>query len=701
MFFMPKLVRQNGDSDCGLAALATITKYYKRPVRLESIRSVSGLGATAIHMASLQRVAERIGFESRGVRVDPESLGQLVLPSVAHVRDADGRGHYVVVFRVQKHRILIGDPADGISWQSRKEFESRWTGAMLLLYPDESSIGDRPAATPMKRLVGLLWGNQAAILQSFVCGLMLTMMGLVTSLAVQHLVDALAGVGKAELLTAIGCAMLMTVIARVAFSFMQKYLLAFVGRRFDLRAGSELTEKLLGLPSRFFSGRQTGELIGRYHDIAAVRSVVAGSAHEVIGDGVLLVVAGSVLWIYDPFLAVIAYAFVPLLLLAIACSYASTRSLSRRCMQQASELSGHLVENVEGMETIQAFGLQEDRLVDTQQRLASLSRSAFRWEMLSAGMGGFSNFVTESAGVAILWLGAGRVLEGHLTVGQLMFFYTLSTLVFGPLERLASFHLQLQEALVALDRLDEILSHSDDSDVAPSEILNPGLSQLPTIRVEQLSFGFSDGSDVLDDVNISIPGGKTTALVGHSGSGKSTLLRLLAGFETEYRGTVCVDKCDLQHMDTNAWRKNVGWVGQESFFFMGTIRENLTMGVDPSMRNAPETLQRMAEMCRLTGADGFINELPLGYETALHERGDNLSGGQRQRLAIVRALLRRPTWLLLDEATSQLDSSAQAGITAALRNLDFPTTIVMVAHRLNSIRHADSIHVLDQGTIRQ
>jgi ATP-binding cassette subfamily B protein len=687
-------VRQNDQSDCGAAALATIALHYRRPLGLQQLRDLAGTDRVGTNLLGLLQAAEKLGFSAKGVRGSYETLPQVPLPALAHVRTAEGLGHFVVLHRVQQNTVVVADPGRGIQKLSRDEFCQRWTGYLLLVVPEQvvarAGTGGAPAS-PWRRFLSLLGCHTPVLVEAFGCALLMTVLGLATSYFVQHLVDNVLVRHEERLLNALGIGMVLVILFRTLFGILRQYLLAHVGRKVDLGLISGYARHLLGLPLRFFEMRRVGEILSRVNDAAKVREAVSGTALTAVVDGTLVVLLLVVLWLYDLPLALAATAFVPLLVLGVVAHHPATRRRSREMMERVAQLSAHLVEDVSGVETVKAFGAERARAEEGEGRLVSFIQSAFSLQKLGLSMEALATSVTALAGLAILWCGGHRVMGGALTVGQLLFFYSLLGYMLEPLQRLASMNLKVQEALVAVDRLYQIL----DLELEPlgGERKVPFAGVREAIELREVSFRYGCRANVLEGLSLRIPAGLTVAVVGESGSGKSTLLKLLLGFYAPSEGQILIDGVDLGDFELTSLRGRIGLVAQDPFIFNGTLRENIALG------RPGATPEEILEAARAAGLAEFIASLPDRYETVIGERGANLSGGQRQRLAIARALLRRPEILIFDEATSHLDTITEQALQENLQTALAGKTVVLVAHRLSTIRQAGLIYVLHQGRI--
>jgi ATP-binding cassette subfamily B protein len=694
MFRRYACVRQDGPSDCGAAALATVARHYRRPVGLEQMRELAGTDRLGTNLLGLLKAAEKLGFAAKAVKGAYDKLPHAPLPAIAHVRTEEGRGHFVVLHAVRRRGVVVADPGCGVRALSRAQFCQDWTGHLLLLVPDPAAACVRAgggAVSPWRRFLSLLGWHVPVLVEAAFCALLMTVLGVATSYFIQHLVDSVLVRGEGTLLNALSLGMVLVVLFRTLFGALRQYLLAHVSRKVDLALISGYTRHILVLPLRFFETRRVGEILSRVFETSKVREAISSATTTAVVDGVLVSLLVVVLWLYDAPLALAATAFVPVLVASAAVHHPFSRRRAREAMDNGSALSAHLVEDISSVETVKAFGAERARAEEGEARLVGFVQSLFSLERLGISTSAVGTFVTGLAGVVILWYGGQRVMSGALTVGQLMFFYTLLGYLLEPLDRLASVSLKLQDALVAIDRLFQVMDLEPEQPAGPPKARFERLNE--AIELREVSFRYGTRANVLEGVNLRIPAGRTVAVVGASGSGKSTLLKLLLGFYSPSAGRVLLDGVDMRNLDLESLRSRIGLVAQDPFLFNGSIRENIALGCPGA------TLEEVMEAARAAGLDEFIAGLPEGYETALGDRGANLSGGQRQRLAIARALLRRPEVLIFDEATSHLDTATERAIQASLRGALAGRTVVLVAHRLSTIRHADLICVLDKGRV--
>jgi ATP-binding cassette subfamily B protein len=694
MFRKYACVRQRDLTDCGAAALATVALHYRRPLGLEQVRDLAGTDRVGTNLLGLLKAAERLGFSAKGVKGPYEALSRVPLPAIAHVRTEEGLGHFVVLHRVRKKAVVVADPAGGVRKLTRDQFCRRWTGYLLVLVPEADvtpAVAGQAPASPWRRFLGLLRPHTPVLLEAFLCALLMTALGLSTSYFIQHLVDSVLVRHEGRLLNALGIGMVLILVFRTLFGMLRHYLVAHVGRKVDLALIAGYNRHLLTLPMRFFEMRRVGEILSRVSDAAKVREAISGTTLTAVVDGTLVLSLLAVLWLYDVQLALVATAFVPLLVAGVALHHPAATRLSRQAMECAAQLSAHLVEDVSGVETVKAFGAERARLAGGEARLVGFVQQLFALQKIGLSMNALGTLVTSLAGIVVLWYGGHRAMAGALTIGEMLFFYTLLGYLLGPLERLASVNVKAQDALVAVDRLYQILDVEVEAAGGGKRLTFPGVRG--TLELQDVSFRYGFRANVLDKVNLRIPAGRTVALVGASGSGKSTLLKLLLGFYEPTEGRVLIDGVDMRDFELESLRGRIGLVAQDPFIFNGSIRDNLALG------RPGTTPEEVREAARAAGLEEFIAGLPERYDTLIGERGANLSGGQRQRLAIARALLRNPEVLIFDEATSHLDTATERAIQASLRRALAGRTVVLVAHRLSTIQHADLIYVLDKGRV--
>jgi len=689
MFRRYVCVRQADQTDCGPAALATVALHHGARISRERLRDVTGTDRVGTNLLGLLQGAEKLGMRGRAVKGDWNGLATIPLPAIAHVRTPEGLGHYVVIHRVLDDAVIVANPAAGIERRAREAFCASWTGFVLIATPTDE-LARSSEVSPGRRFIRLVARQRRLLVEAFACAVVMTVLGLSTSLFVQHLTDSVLVQGQTGLLDALGIGMLVIVGFRAAFTALRGYLMAFAGRRTGFELLADYVRHILYLPMRFYELRQAGDVLARVQDAVRVRDAISGVTLSMLVDGAMVVFALAALWLQDTRLAIVATVFVPVLLLAMFAHHPAARRRTRLVMEQSARVQTQLVEDVGGVETIKALGLEPVRHDDGETKLADLLGLAFDQQKLGISTQTIATVVMGAATIVVLWYGGHRVIAGGLSLGQLLFCYTLLGYLLAPLERLAGAQLQLEDAIIALDRLYQIMDL--ELEVGHARGLPcQGIAQ--GITLDGVSFKYGTRAAVLDRISLDIPAGKRVALLGESGSGKTTLLKLLQRFYDPTEGRVLIDGVDARDFDVESLRARIGVVSQDPFLFAGSLRENL-LSARPDAAPA-----ELLDAIRVAGLEETIGALPERLETQVGDRGTALSGGQRQRVAIARAVLRRPELLILDEATSHLDSTTERAVQQALDTVLRGKTVVVVAHRLATVRDADIIYVIHRGKL--
>jgi ATP-binding cassette, subfamily C, bacteriocin exporter len=565
------IVRQEDGSDCGAAALATIALHYRWPIRILELRDLVGTDRGGTSLLSMMRAAEILGFSARGARGSYESLFRVPLPAVAHLRNVDGSGHFVVIHRVRRDSVVLANPARGIEAVSREQFCRLWTNHLLLIVPGHADRGTKRDAVPVSplwRFARLMAPHRTVLVEAFICAIVMTVLGVSTSYFIRHLVDSVLAHNDGRLLNALGIGMVLVILFRALFGVARDYLVAHVGRKVDLALVARYARHLQGLPMQFFETRQVGEIISRITDTYKVRDTVSGVTLTTVVDGTLVSVLLAVLWSCDSWLALVATTLLPVLVVGVAAHHPAARERSRMAMVHGERLFAHLAENVCGVETFKAYGAEHSRADAGESWLVELTSSLFSLKKLGISMNTLGKLVTALAGTAILWYGGHRVMNEALTMGELIFFYTLLACLLEPLERLTSVNLQLQEALVAIDRLYQVMDMQVEELGDERKVVFRGVRD--AIELHDVGFRYGSRGAVLGGLNLRIPAGRTVAIVGESGSGKSTILKLLMGFYVPTEGRITIDGLNMQDFGLRSLRSGIGLVSQDPFIFTGS-----------------------------------------------------------------------------------------------------------------------------------
>lgn len=688
-------IRQRDITDCGAACLASVAAHYRLQLPVSRIRQYAGTDNRGTTVLGLLEAAEKLGFQARAAKGQADSLPKIPLPAVAHVVLKNGLHHFVVIDKVTGRHIRIMDPAEG---RTRKEpvstFIGHWTGVLILLAPAENFRPANERVPHFKRFLLLVTPHKSAVLEMLAGALIYTLLGLSASIYMQKTVDHVIPEGNIRLLNLLGFGMIAILVLEVCIGSFKSVLGLRTGQHIDAGLVLGYYKHLLQLPQRFFDTMRVGEIISRTNDAVKIRLFINDVALNIVVN--LLIVAFSValMFFYYWKLALIMLALIPVYIALYWISDLVNKKWQRRLMEHGADLETHLVESLNAARTIKRFGLEQHVHLTTENRFITLLRSVYQSSIRGVLIGSASDLFTRLCTIILLWCGAYFVIRRELTAGELLSFYALMGYFTGPALSLIGANKNIQDALIAADRLFEIIDLDAESQPAHAIELTPALAG--DIRFNNIHFRYGARAIVFSGLDLTIRKNQTTAIVGESGSGKSSLLSLLQNLYPLKEGNITIGGIDITHFSTASLRQQIGVVPQQVDLFSGTLIENIAIG------DGQPDLQRLLVIAKITGLHEVIEKLPDNYNTILNENGTNLSGGQRQRLAIARALYRNPEILILDEATSHLDPASERTIQEALDWFKQQNkTLIIIAHRLSTIRHADEIIVLKDGKVQE
>lgn len=690
---MPR-VKQHDATDCGAACLYSIARHHGKRLPLSRIRQLASTDRRGTTVLGLVEAASELGFRARGVRGPVQSLSAVPVPAVAHVLAEGGLLHFVVLCRVGSTYVRVMDPADGhMHSLALPEFTRRWTGVLVLLAPgEEFRPGSMEKSLP-RRLWQLAWPHRRVMTQALAGAIAYTVLGLATAVYVQKVVDHALPDSNAYLLHVMGAAMLGIVLAQAVMGWTRNLLVLRTGQEIDAALILGYYKHLLALPQRFFDTMRVGEVLSRINDAVKIRAFVNDVALDLLVSVLVLVFSFAMMFTYSPVLALVMCGAIPGYVAIYYGANRLNRTTERRTMERAAELEAHLVESLGSIATIKRFGLERSAGWKAEAGLVRLLRPVYRSGRISIASGAATETLNRAATVALFWIGGLFVIGQRLTTGELMSFYALLGYLTGPTAALIGSNRTIQSALIAADRLFEVMDLELDDRPRLAELRRASVGD---ITFRGVAFRYGARRHVFNSLDMVIRHGSTTAIVGPSGCGKSTVAAILQGIYPIHVGQVRIGGLDLRDVTPASLRRRIGIVPQKVELFSGSILENLTLGA-----RAPD-LERLAEICDRLGMREMIDSMPGALHAQVGENGVELSGGQRQRIAIARALYRDPEVLILDEAASALDPLAEREVRDELcRMRSAGKTIVMIAHRLSGITWADTILVLSGGVVAE
>lgn len=685
-------VKQRDVTDCGAACLVSVAASYGVQFSVSKVRQTAGTDKRGTSMLGMVEAATKMGFQAKAVRAGVEVVRQIPLPCIAHVLLENGLQHFVVLYRIKGEHLVYMDPGTGTLVKSRQSaFIKIWTGVLLLLEPSGSISLSNHTISTHKRLYDLLAANRSLLLQGFIGALVYTLLGLSLSIYIQKLVDTILLDGDLGLLNLASIMMIFLLCIQQYTGTFKTILGLQVGQRLDATLITHYLRHLLKLPQFFFDTMRTGEVLSRINDAVMIRNFVSDTVMQIIVNLLILVCSFLLMFFYSVKLALMMLVLLPVYGVLYFLSHKINRYWQRKLMEKGAAMETELVGTLQASTTIKRFGLEEVMMEKNESGLIALLRTVYDTGIRNIALSSVAEFVTRLFTLLILWVGSILVIEKTLTPGTLLSFYSIIGYFTGPVLVLIGSTKSFQEAMIAADRLFEIM------ELDPEEALQIGNHQPAykpgDIIFDQVGFRYGTRQTIFHELSFKIAKGSCIGIAGESGSGKSTLLHLLLRLYPLQHGHIYIGDTDIEELHLVELREKIAVVPQETDILSGTILENICL-------NKLIDIATVKQLCQQVGLDDFIRSLPDGYHTMLNEQGSGLSGGQKQKIGIVRALYRQPSILLLDEATASLDTISEAAVQNCLTYYkEKGITIIIVAHRLSTLQFCDEVLVLKNGEI--
>ena len=686
-------IKQHDITDCGAACIATICRQNNLKIPISRIREVAGTDKQGTNVYGMIKSLEHLGFTAKGVKGDREAFfTKFPLPAIAHVVAEGSLLHFVVIHKITKKKIIVADPAKGIVKYTPEKFFEIWTSVLIITVPTDKFRKGNEVRGLWGRFFSLLTPQKGLIINIFFASLVYTILGIGASFYFKIMMDEILPNSLEKTLTVISIGVLVLYLFQTLLGAFRSHMLLFLSQRLDISIILGYYKHVLGLPMKFFSSRKVGEIVSRFMDASKVREAISGATLTIMIDTIMAVIGGIILYTQNSTLFAVSFIVLLLYGIIVFAFNKPLQKINRESMENNSQLTSYLVESLTGIETVKAFNSERTASFETEKKFVKLLRAIFKNGWLNNLSGSFSGFTALAGGVAILWVGAYQTIKGSMTLGELLTFNALLGYFLDPVKNLINLQPTMQTAIVASDRLGEILDLELEQDESEGKKIIPE-NLGGDIDVRGLDFRYGTRNLTLRDINISIPKGQKIALVGESGSGKTTLVKLLLKFYEYEKGDIFIKSQNIKDINTERLRERIAYISQDIFLFSGTVYENLTLGIENP------TMEKVIEAAQMAQAHDFINQFPLRYETLVGENGANISGGQKQRLAIARALLKNPDILIMDEATSNLDTITEKAIEKTLNDSTKGITSIIIAHRLSTIMRCDVIYVMDKGSV--
>jgi ATP-binding cassette, subfamily B, bacterial HlyB/CyaB len=677
---------KEGGEDVGLAALVTLLRFHGIGAGAEQIRHQ--VGRAAVGVAEMLRIARGFGLKARACRSSWKRLEKTPLPGIAVLRD----GGFLLLAKAGEDKVLVQAPlSPRPTLMTRSELEAVWDGQLVLM-ARRASLSELSRRFDVTWFLGAIHKYRHMLGEVMVASFFLQIFALVSPLFFQVVIDKVLVHRSLSTLDVLVIGLVAISIFETVLGILRTYLFSHTTNRIDVELGARLFRHLLALPIAYFQARRVGDSVARVRELENIRNFLTSSALTLVIDLLFTFVFLAVMFFYSPLLTWIVLGAFPLY---IAISAGATPLFRRRLdekFQRGAENQAFLVESVTGVETLKAMAVEPQMQRRWEEQLAGYVAASFRVISLGNTASQTVQLVNKLVIAGTLYFGAQLVIDGNLSVGELVAFNMLAGRVSAPVLRLAQIWQDFHQARLSIARLGDILN------TAPEPTFNPARAALPPIRgdvtLEHVTFRYRvDGAEVLHDVSFNVPAGQVVGIVGPSGSGKSTLAKLVQRLYVPESGRVLIDGADLSMVDIAWLRRQIGVVLQENVLFNRSVRDNIALA-EPAM-----SMERIIAAAALAGAHDFILELPEGYDTIIGERGSSLSGGQRQRIAIARALVSNPRILIFDEATSALDYESERVIQENMQRIAKGRTVFIIAHRLSTVRTTDRIMTIERGRL--
>jgi subfamily B ATP-binding cassette protein HlyB/CyaB len=682
---------QSGDTDTGLHCLVMLAKYFEKPANVEQLRHARAKAGELFDESDLLISAKEIGLKARAIEGTWERLGGAInLPAIARLK----AGSYVILAKIndEKTEILIHDPLVGRpEKKTKEEIEAEWTGGLILL-TTRSQLTGEGAKFDVSWFIPAIIKFRHMFSEVLIASFFIQVLALVSPMFFMVIIDKVLTHRGLTSLDVLIFALVVVSFFEVLLGGLRTYLFSHTTNRIDVQLGAKLFKHLMSLPISYFGVRRVGETVARVRELENVRSFLTGSALTLVVDLAFTIVFFAVMYVFSPTLTFIVLGSIPFYVVFSLFVTPILRARVEEKFKRGAENQAFLVESVTGVETLKAAAVEPQVQRRWEEQLAGYVDISFK----TANLGNIASqgvqLIQKMTMALTLYYGALLVIDGDLTVGQLVAFNMLSGRVSQPILRLAQLWQDFQQARISIARLGDILNEKAENAASASRAALPSLKG--SVTFDNVIFRYRpDTPEVLKRVSLEVEAGQVIGIVGRSGSGKSTMTKLVQRLYLPESGRVLIDGVDLAMIDPAWLRRQVGVVLQENFLFNRSVRDNIALA------NPALSVEEVVGASEIAGAHEFILELTEGYDTIIEERGSSLSGGQRQRIAIARALVTNPRILIFDEATSALDYESEKIIQQNMREICKGRTVFVIAHRLSTVRDCDRIITIEAGEI--
>jgi len=695
MKFRKKHYRSQMDQkDCGVASLAMVFDYFGSHYSLAHLRELAKTTINGTTALGLVKAAETLGFEPQAIQADMTLFDSpnLIFPFVVHVLKDKELFHYYVVTGKDKQNIHIADPDPEVRLTklSRERFEEEWTGTTIFVAPSPNYQPHKDKNQGLASFLPILINQKGLITNIILATALVTLINIVGSYYLQSIIDTYVPNQASSTLSIISICLVIVYALQQILSFAQDYLLIVLGQRLSIDVILSYIKHVFHLPVSFFATRRTGEIVSRFTDANSIIDALASTIISIFLDISTVLIISIILFLQNSSLFFISLLGLPIYAVIIFVFMKPFEKMNRDTMEANATLSSSVIEDINGIETIKSLASEKTRYQKIDREFVDYLKRSFTYSRAESQQKALKKLAQLSLNVCVLWIGANFVMDGEMSLGQLITYNTLLYYFTNSLENIINLQSKLQTAQVANSRLNEV--YLVKSEFEEQKMIEDLSTIQGDMTFKGIHYKYDYGQDILSDINLTIKQGSKIALVGVSGSGKSTLAKMMVNFYNPSQGEIRLGDMNLNQIDKKSLRQYINYLPQQPYVFNGTILENLLLGAKEGTTR--EDIRRAVELAEIRED---IERMPLNYQTELTSDGTGISGGQRQRIALARALLTDAPILILDEATSSLDILTEKRIVDNLMNLD--KTLIFIAHRLTIAERVEKVVVLDRGKI--
>lgn len=681
--------------DCGVAALSMVLKSYGTSISLAKLRELAKTNVEGTTALGITKAAKALNFETKAIKGDMSifELPDISFPFIAHVLKEERYLHYYTVFGQKKNHLIVGDPDSKVKIvkMSKEQFSKEWTGVAIFIAPAPEYTPQKEKNNRLLDFIPLILRQNKLIRNIIIASLLVTLINIVGSYYMQGLIDTYIPDQMKSTLGIVSMGLIVTYIIQKILSFAQAYLLNVMGQRLSIDVILSYIRHIFELPMSFFSTRRTGEIISRFTDANAIIDALASTIISLFLDVSIVIFVSVILLMQNYQLFLLTLLSIPLYTFIIFIYMKPFEKMNHQVMEANSILSSSIIEDINGIETIKSLTSETVRYQKIDHEFVEYLKKSFKYNTAQAIQSAIKQGTQLILNIIVLWVGAHLVMDGKITIGQLITYNSLLTYFTNPLENIINLQTKLQAAKVANTRLNEV--YLVESEFNENKIFQDTPNLCGDLTLQNVSYKYGFGRNTISNIDLTIKKGSKISFVGVSGSGKTTLAKLLVNFYDVTEGEIKLNNMNIHQIEKGLLRQKINYLPQQPYVFSGTILENILLGAKEGT-----TQEDVLKAVEIAEVRKDIEMMPLNYQTELTSDGIGISGGQKQRIALARALLTESPIMILDEATSSLDILTEKRIVDNLMALT-DKTIIFIAHRITIAERTEKIIVLDQGRI--